>query len=145
MEIKMCIFLIPDDKSAKTHFFIDRKNLNGAKKGQKVKTKFLSWPKHVKSPQVAVTEIIGNPGELNVEMNSILAEFGFPTKFPKRVLNEVELIQEPNYNIESKKEKTLDQLRLLLLTPMTLKILMMQLVYLFYLLVIQKLAFTLLM
>ena len=45
----------------------------------------------------------------------------------------------------NKKEKTLDQLRLLLLTPMMLKILMMQLVYLFYLLVIQKLAFTLLM
>ena len=102
---KNVFFLIPDDKSAKTHFFIDKKHLNGAKKGQKVKTKFLSWPKHVKSPQVAVTEIIGNPGELNVEMNSILAEFGFPSRFPKRVLNEVELIKEPNYAIESKKRK----------------------------------------
>ena len=102
---KNVFFLIPDDKSVKTHFFIDKKHLNGAKKGQKVKTKFLSWPKHVKSPQVAVTEIIGNPGELNVEMNSILAEFGFPSRFPKRVLNEVELIKEPNYAIESKKRK----------------------------------------
>ena len=102
---KNVFFLIPDDKSAKTHFFIDKKHLNGAKKGQKVKTKFLSWPKHVKSPQVAITEIIGNPGELNVEMNSILAEFGFPSRFPKRVLNEVELIKEPNYAIESKKRK----------------------------------------
>ena len=102
---KNVFFLIPDDKSAKTHFFIDKKHLNGAKKGQKVKTKFLSWPKHVKSPQVAVTEIIGNPGELNVEMNSILAEFGFPSRFPKRVLNEVELIKEPNYAKESKKRK----------------------------------------
>ena len=102
---KNVFFLIPDDKSIKTHFFIDKKHLNGAKKGQKVKTKFLSWPKHVKSPQVAVTEIIGNPGELNVEMNSILAEFGFPSRFPKRVLNEVELIKEPNYAIESKKRK----------------------------------------
>ena len=102
---KNVFFLIPDDKSVKTHFFIDKKHLNGAKKGQKVKTKFLSWPKHVKTPQVAVTEIIGNPGELNVEMNSILAEFGFPSRFPKRVLNEVELIKEPNYAIESKKRK----------------------------------------
>ena len=102
---KNVFFLIPDDKSVKTHFFIDKKHLNGAKKGQKVKTKFLSWPKHVKNPQVAVTEIIGNPGELNVEMNSILAEFGFPSRFPKRVLNEVELIKEPNYAIESKKRK----------------------------------------
>ena len=74
------------------------------KRDKRLKRNF-SWPKHVKSPQVAVTEIIGNPGELNVEMNSILAEFGFPTKFPKRVLNEVGLIQEPNYNIESKKSK----------------------------------------
>ena len=38
-------------------------------------------------------------------MNSILAEFGFPSRFPKRVLNEVELIKEPNYAIESKKRK----------------------------------------
>jgi len=96
-------FLTPDDRMVKTNFYIDKKNLNGAKNGQKVKVKFLSWPKSVKKPQVAVVEVIGNPGDLDVEMNAILAEYGFPLKFPKRVINEVELIEEPNYKIESKK------------------------------------------
>ena len=96
-------FFIPDDRMVKTHFYIDKKHINGAKNGQKVKVKFISWPKNVKSPQAAVTEIIGNPGELNVEMSAILSEYGFPLKFPKKVDDEVALIDIPNYNLEAKK------------------------------------------
>ena len=69
-----------------------KKHINKAKNGQKVKVKFLSWPKKCKSPQGAVTEIIGNPGEINVEMNSILSEFGFPSKFPNSVIKDLESI-----------------------------------------------------
>ncbi|MDG2343874.1 MAG: ribonuclease R [Flavobacteriales bacterium] len=98
-------FLRPDDRSLNIDFYIDKKHLNGAKDGQKVKVKFLSWPKSVKSPQAAVVDVLGEPGELNVEMNSILAEFGFPLKFPNKVNNEADLIEEPNYNIEAKKRK----------------------------------------
>ncbi len=76
-------FLRPDDRLLNLDFYIDKKHLNGAKDGQKVKVKFLSWPKSVKSPQAAVVDILGEPGELNVEMNSILAEFGFPYKISK--------------------------------------------------------------
>ena len=98
-------FFIPDDRSVKTHFFIEKKHLNGAKNGQKVKVRFLSWPKNTKSPQAAVIEIIGNPGELNVEMNSILSEFGFPTKFLSTVTKDLEKIEIPNYNKEAKKRR----------------------------------------
>ena len=96
-------FLIPDDRMVKTHFFIDKKNIKGAKNGQKVKVKFLSWPKQVKCPQAAVVEIIGNPGDIDVEMSAILSEFGFPLKFPSKVMHEVDLIKEPNYNLEARK------------------------------------------
>ena len=65
-------FLRPDDRLLNLNFYIHKKHLNGAKDGQKVKVKFLSWPKNVKSPQAAVVDVLGNPGELNVEMNSIL-------------------------------------------------------------------------
>lgn len=100
---KETCFFIPDDRMVKTHFYIDKKHINGAKNGQKVKVKFISWPKNVKSPQAAVTEIIGNPGEINVEMNSILAEYGFPLKFPTNVENELDLIDSPNYKLEANK------------------------------------------
>ena len=98
-------FFIPDDRAVKTHFFIEKKHLNGAKNGQKVKVKFLSWPKNVKSPQGAVIEVIGNPGELNVEMNSILSEFGFPMKFLSPVLKDLESVEMPDYNKEALKRK----------------------------------------
>ena len=102
-------FFIPDDRAVKTHFFIEKKHLNGAKNGQKVKVKFLSWPKNVKSPQGAVIEVIGNPGELNVEMNSILSEFGFPMKFLSPVLKDLDSVEMPDYNKEALKRKDLGE------------------------------------
>ena len=98
-------FVKPDDKSMPVDFYIDRKHLNGAKDGLKVRVKYLTWPSNVKSPIAAVIEILGKPGELQVEMHAILSEFGLPNKFSKQVLTESELIQESNYDIEAKKRK----------------------------------------
>ena len=98
-------FVKLDDRCMPVDFYIDRKHLNRAKNGQKVRVKYLTWPSSVKSPLGAIIEILGNPGELVVEMHSILSEFGFPHKFPKSILSEAELIQEPNYNLEAKKRR----------------------------------------
>jgi ribonuclease R len=114
-------FFIPDDRSVKTHFFIEKKHLNGAKNGQKVKVKFLSWPKNTKSPQAAVIEIIGNPGELNVEMNSILSEFGFPTKFLSPVTKDLDKIEIPNYNKEAKKRRDFREITTFTIDPVDAK------------------------
>ena len=67
----------------------------------------LSWPSSVKSPYAAVIDVLGNPGELKVEMNSILSEFGFSEKFKPSVLRDAELIAEPNYDKEALKRKDL--------------------------------------
>ena len=114
-------FVVPDDRSVKTHFFIEKKHLNGAKNGQKVKVKFLSWPKNAKSPQAAVIEIIGNPGELNVEMNSILSEFGFPTKFLSPIIKDVEKIEIPNYDKEAKKRRDFRNITTFTIDPVDAK------------------------
>ena len=117
---KFCFF-IPDDRMVKTHFFIEKKHINKAKNGQKVKIKFLSWPKNAKSPQGAVTEIIGNPGEINVEMNSILSEFGFPTKFPIPVTKDLDSIPTPNYDKEAKKRRDFRKVTTLTIDPVDAK------------------------
>ena len=114
-------FFVPDDRSVKTHFFIEKKHLNGAKNGQKVKVKFLSWPKNAKSPQAAVIEIIGNPGELNVEMNSILSEFGFPTKFLSPIIKDLEKIEIPNYDKEAKKRRDFRNITTFTIDPVDAK------------------------
>ena len=100
-------FLKLDDKTMPVDFFIERKHLNGAKDGEKVKVKLLTWPSTVKSPYAAVIDVLGDPGELKVEMESILSEFGFSSKFRPEVQREADLINEPNYNIEAKKRKDL--------------------------------------
>jgi ribonuclease R len=105
----------------KTHFFIEKKHINKAKNGQKVKIKFLSWPKNAKSPQGAVTEIIGNPGEINVEMNSILSEFGFPAKFPLPVTKDLDSIPTPNYDKEAKKRRDFRKVTTLTIDPVDAK------------------------
>ena len=114
-------FFIPDDRMVKTHFFIDKKHINKAKNGQKVKVKFLGWPKSAKSPRGAVIEIIGNPGELNVEMNSILSEFGFPSRFPNPVLSDLETVENPNYDKEAKKRRDFRKVTTFTIDPLDAK------------------------
>jgi ribonuclease R len=110
-------FLKLDDKTMPVDFFIERKHLNGARDGKKVKVKLLTWPSSVKSPFAAVIEVLGDPGELKVEMDSILAEFGFTDKFRPAVQNEADLINEPNYNIEAKKRKDLREVLTFTIDP----------------------------
>lgn len=99
------VFVRPDDKNMPVDFFIEKGNLHGAKNGEKVKVKFLSWPTNAKSPLGAVVDKLGMPGSMDVDMNSILSEFGFPYEFPKKVIKEAEEIKESNYDIETKKRR----------------------------------------
>lgn len=99
------VFVRPDDKNMPVDFFIDRKHLHGAKDGEKVKVKLLSWPGKTKSPLGAVVDRLGMPGTMDVEMNSILAEFGFPYEFPKSVIKASEEIEEADYDVEVKNRR----------------------------------------
>lgn len=92
------VFVRPDDKNMPVDFFIDRGHLHGARDGEKVKVKLLTWPSNNKSPFGAVVDRLGMPGNIDVEMNSILSEFGFPYEFPKQVEKEANNIQEADYD-----------------------------------------------
>ncbi len=94
------VFVRPDDKNMPVDFFIERGHLHGAKDGEKVKVKLLSWPAKTKSPLGAIVDRLGMPGNIDVEMNSILSEFGFPYEFPKQVEKEADEIKEADYDVE---------------------------------------------
>ena len=98
-------FLRPDDQTMHVDFYLDRKHLMGAKNGQKVKVKYLTWPSNAKSPIAAVIEILGKPGEMNVEMHAILSEFGFSPRFSKGILKETSQIKESDYNSEAQNRR----------------------------------------
>jgi len=83
-------FLVPDDTSIPIDLYIPVSNLNNAKNGEKAVARITDWPEHSKNPFGEVIEVLGKPGEHDVEMQSILADFGFPVSFPKRVEKEAE-------------------------------------------------------
>jgi len=98
-------FLIPDKITVPHDFFIPLSKLKGAKNGEKVVVKFTEWPDHAKNPFAEVYEILGKPGDNDVEMKSILAANDFPISFAKVVLNAAEKINNSVSKDEIKKRK----------------------------------------
>jgi len=60
--------------------------------GKKVVARISDWPAEATNPIGEVLHVLGEPGNNDVEMNSILAEFDFPLHFPKEVENDAEKI-----------------------------------------------------
>lgn len=77
-------FLMPAGKVG-FDIFIPLEKLNGAKNGQKAIAEISEWPENAKSPFGRVIEVLGNVGDNDAEMHSILAEYELPHKFPERV------------------------------------------------------------
>jgi ribonuclease R len=87
-------FFMPDNTSMPMDIMIEDKDLNGAKDGDKVVVAITDWPERARNPFGEVIHLLGRPGNNDVEMNSILAEFEFPLCFPNEVEAEAERISE---------------------------------------------------
>lgn len=85
-------FLIPDDTNTPIDIYIPLSKLKGGKAGQKAIASITDWPDHSKNPFGEIVEILGTPGENEVEMKAILTDHGFPTHFPKHVEKEAAAI-----------------------------------------------------
>ena len=78
-------FLVPDNRKMLVDLYIPLDKLNGAENGQKAIAKMTDWPKDASSPFGEVIDVLGDPLQNEVEMSSILFEYGFPQKFPEKV------------------------------------------------------------
>ena len=99
-------FLIPDNPSMPVHIFIPLTHLNGAKNGQKVVAEITEWPPQSENPFGEVKHVLGMPGNNDVEMDSILAEFEFPLYFSAACEKEAEkfLADIPKEEINSRRD-----------------------------------------
>lgn len=79
-------FGYPSDQRLHANFFIGAQHLGGAEDGQKVIIEMLSWDDPSDAPAAKVVEVLGRPGDHEVEMHAILAEYGLPYEFPDHVL-----------------------------------------------------------
>lgn len=81
-------FVIPDSQSMPYDIFIPKDKIQTATNGQKVVVKLVDWPEHSNNPFGEIIEVLGAPGDNDVEMKSILADNDFPLSFPKAVEKE---------------------------------------------------------
>ncbi|HNS12778.1 MAG TPA: ribonuclease R [Bacteroidia bacterium] len=85
-------FVLPDSNKMLVDIFIPRHLIGEAQNGQKVVAEIVEWPPEAKNPIGKIVSLLGWPGENDVEMNSILSEYGFPLAFPDPVEKESEQI-----------------------------------------------------
>jgi ribonuclease R len=87
-------FVVPDFKKMHYDIFVHKGDLGGAEHNQKVVVKLSEWREDDKNPTGKVTRVLGKAGEHEVEIHSIMAEFGLPFEYPKEVEDEANLIPE---------------------------------------------------
>lgn len=98
-------FMVSDNKSMSVDIFIPLGDLSGAEDGEKVLVEMTDWPERMNNPVGKVIARLGNPGENDVEMQSILAEYDFPLQFSSEVEREAERISGPRESeIESRRD-----------------------------------------
>lgn len=78
-------FVVPQDKKMYTDICIPKEKLGGATPGQKVFATMTDWKDAKKSPFGVIDEVLGAPGNNDVEMRSIALEKGFGKGFPEEV------------------------------------------------------------
>lgn len=68
-----------------TDVFVPLKNIGKATHGDKVVVKLQDWPDKAESPFGKIIQVLGKSGEHQTEIHSILAQYGLPHEFPKKV------------------------------------------------------------
>ena len=89
---KNVTFVIPDNAKCPVDFLVPEEFTMGALDKQKVVIEFHKWKEGAKSPYGKVVKVLGEIGNNNVEMNSIMYEYGLPVEFPPKVEAEAENI-----------------------------------------------------
>lgn len=85
-------FLIPDSPKMNIDIFIPLSELNGGVDGQKAVAQLTKWNDNAKNPNGKIIEVLGEAGDNDVEIHSILHEYGLPYKFEDDVENEANSI-----------------------------------------------------
>ena len=88
-------FMVSDSRTMPVDIFIHADDLGGAENGEKVLVEMTDWPERMNNPVGKVVKRLGKPGDNNVEMQSILAEYDFPLEFPKEAEDEAKKIRRP--------------------------------------------------
>jgi len=88
-------FVVADDKKIRRDIFVNKKDFNGAKDNQKVLVKIVKWPDDSRrSPEGVIIEILGAKDDIGVDILAIIKTHKLREKFPEKVIDEAEKIEE---------------------------------------------------
>ncbi len=96
-------FVVPDYRKMHQDFYINPEDINGAQNNDKVVIEVIEWASGDKNPVAKIVNVLGKAGENEAEIHSIMAEFGLPFEFPKKVETEANKIEEGFTQSEIKK------------------------------------------
>ena len=88
----LCTLISPANVLANS-IIIPRRKLKGGKDGDNAVVRIVEWPDQDHRNMIGeVVDVLGKAGDNDVEMNTILAQYGLPYKYPKNVEEAAEKI-----------------------------------------------------
>lgn len=73
-------FVIPDNKRVGRDIYVRRKDFNGAQDKEKVVVEITTWPDERRNAEGKIVEILGKPGDIGLEILSIIKDNDLPTQ-----------------------------------------------------------------
>lgn len=98
-------FVIADSQRMPYDIYVPNDKTTAGNNGKKVLVKITDWPEHANNPFGEIVQVLGSPGDNNVEMESILADNDFPLSFPKNVEKDAAKISTTITDAEIKKRR----------------------------------------
>lgn len=114
-------FVRPDSKKINFDFYLKKGTYSTVKQGEKVIVKMGKWRDGDKSPSGTIIKRLGMPGGNDVEIFSIMHEYGFDNEFSKAVEKESEDIDFTITESEIKKRKDFRDVLTITIDPATAK------------------------
>lgn len=105
-------FVIVEDSKINQDVFINKKDFNGAKNGDIVSVDIVKWPDKKRSPEGAVTQVLGKKGDVGLDILTVAKKFGLPEEFPEKVLNFAESIPDTIDQNEIERRKDLRDIKM---------------------------------
>ncbi|MDO4617362.1 MAG: ribonuclease R [Lachnospiraceae bacterium] len=78
-------FVLSDNRKISKDLFIAKEHTMGAENGQKVVAKIKNYGSSHTSPEGQIVEILGNAGDVGVDVLSIARSYDIPMEFPEKV------------------------------------------------------------
>ncbi|WP_300350381.1 ribonuclease R [Clostridium sp.] len=106
-------FVLPQDQRIRNDIFISKKDRNGAKKGNIVVVEITRWPdERRRNPEGVVVEILGNRGDLGLDIITVIKKYNLPEEFPVNVLSFADKISEEIPESEIKRRTDLRDIKM---------------------------------